>query len=141
MRPDQGSIFAGTIMSETAQTRLRHILEKSAAPQPSDTDNFKKLKAVYDACLNEPEISKRGSEPLDKMLAHLEKIYPAKSGRSSDTQGQLTSAIVYLMESGVAALVSPSVNVSQVLLPISAGLGCSDLSSPMTAILIMWQSS
>lgn len=122
MRPDQGSVFAGTIMAETAQTRIRHILEKSAPPQPSDADNFKKLKAAYDACLDEAAISKEGSEPLDKMLVELEKIYPTKT-KESGTQDQLTSAIVYLMNSGVNALVSSRVSVSQHPLVISVGFG------------------
>ncbi|CAL5870352.1 uncharacterized protein PFLUO_LOCUS4588 [Penicillium psychrofluorescens] len=107
MRPDQGSIFSGTIMAENAQTRLRHILERSEPPQPADKDNFQKVKAAYDACLDEPAISKRGTEPVDKMLAQLEKIYPAKTG---DAQNHLTDAVLYLMKSGVNALTSVGIN-------------------------------
>ncbi|KAJ5918765.1 hypothetical protein N7454_009909 [Penicillium verhagenii] len=36
MRSDQGSVFAGTMMAEAAQTRLRHILERSEAPESAD---------------------------------------------------------------------------------------------------------
>ncbi|KAJ5808419.1 hypothetical protein N7474_009688 [Penicillium riverlandense] len=107
MRPDQGSIFSGTIMSENAQTRLRHILEQSDPPQPADKDNFQKLKAAYDACLDENTISKRGTEPVDNILAQLEKIYPAKTG---DAQNNLTDAVLYLMKLGVNALTSLGVN-------------------------------
>lgn len=116
MRSDQGSIFAGTIMAENAQTRLRHILERAEAPDSSDSDadadNFEKLKAAYDACLDESTIRKRGSEPLDEVLAKLQKIYPAKGGLVSGTQDHLTNAILFLMKSGVEALVSPSISVS-----------------------------
>ncbi|OGE58017.1 hypothetical protein PENARI_c001G11077 [Penicillium arizonense] len=110
MRPDQGSIFAGTIMAENAQTRLRHILDRSEAPQPADADNFKKLKAAYDACLDEPAINKRGTKPLADVLDELKKIYPAKTGLVKGAQEHLTSAILYLLNAGVEALASPGVS-------------------------------
>lgn len=112
MRSDQGSIFAGTIMAENAQTRLRHILERSEAPNSADTDNFAKLKAAYTACLDESIIRKRGSEPLEEVLTELSKVYPVKSGLVSGTQDHLTNAILFLMKSGVEALVSQSISVS-----------------------------
>lgn len=112
MRSDQGSIFAGTIMAENAQTRLRHIIERPTAPDSADEDNFKKLKAAYDACLDETTIRQRGSGPLDETLAELQKVYPIKGGLVSGTQDHLTDAILFLMKSGVEALVSASISVS-----------------------------
>lgn len=112
MRSDQGSIFAGTIMAENAQTRLRHILERSEAPDSADADHFAKLKAAYAACLDESTVRKRGSEPLEEVLTELSKIYPVKSGLVSGTQDHLTNAILFLMKSGVEALVSQSISVS-----------------------------
>lgn len=112
MRSDQGSIFAGTIMAENAQTRLRHIIERPEAPDSADVDNFEKLKAAYDACLDESTIRERGSEPLDEVLAELHKVYPVKGGLVAGTQDHLTDAIVFLMKSGVEALVSLGVSVS-----------------------------
>lgn len=112
MRADQGSIFAGTIMEENAETNLRHILEQPEAPDSADTNNFKKIKAAYDACLDESAIKHRGSEPLDKLLARLQNIYPSKSGLIAGTQDHLTSALLFLMNSGVEALVSPGISVS-----------------------------
>lgn len=103
-------------MEENAQTRLRHILEKPAAPDSADADNFGKLKAAYHACLDESVIRERGSKPLDEVLAALHKIYPAKSGLVSGTQDRLTSALLFLMKSGVEALVSPRVSVSLLIL-------------------------
>lgn len=112
MRSDQGSIFAGTIMEENSQTKLRHILEQAEASDPSDAKNFEKLKTAYDACLDESTVRSRGSKPLDEMLAALQSIYPTKGGLVSGTQDHLTSAILYLMKSGVNALVSSGVTVS-----------------------------
>ncbi|KAJ5174455.1 uncharacterized protein N7482_000332 [Penicillium canariense] len=110
MRADQGSIFAGTIMAENSQTRLRHILELSEPPESADVENFEKLKAGYDACLDESSIRKRGAQPLADLLAALQNIYPPKSGLVAGTQDHLTRAILFLMELGVEALVSSSVS-------------------------------
>ncbi|KAE8377252.1 hypothetical protein BDV26DRAFT_217002 [Aspergillus bertholletiae] len=110
MRPDQGAIFAGTMMSETAQTRLRHLLSFSEPSEPSDSNNFEKLKAAYNACMDETTITKRGSKPLDNILAEFEKIYSSRDSNSlKGSDAGLTKAILYLMESGVEALVSPFV--------------------------------
>ncbi|KAJ5878839.1 hypothetical protein N7455_002304 [Penicillium solitum] len=109
MRPDQGSIFAGTIMAENAQTKLRHILERTEAPQSSDADNLKKLKAAYDACLDEATVNERGSKPLTNVLDELKTIYPAKAGLVKGAQDQLTSALLYLANAGVEALASSGV--------------------------------
>ncbi|XHF97821.1 hypothetical protein AWENTII_001397 [Aspergillus wentii] len=110
MRPDQGSIFAGTYMSENAETRLRHILESSEAPESADSENFEKLKAAYDACLDEPAIKKRGSKPLDDILADIEKIYPASSASSTGTKDGLTELQLHLLESGIDGLTSLGVS-------------------------------
>ncbi|OJJ51714.1 hypothetical protein ASPZODRAFT_88397 [Penicilliopsis zonata CBS 506.65] len=114
MRSDQGSLFAGTIMAEESQTKLRHILEASKAPTASssssdDADNFNKLKDAYDACINDATIKERGKKPVDDMLASLEKIYSASSSSTKGPTKHLTDAILYLMEGGVEALVSPYV--------------------------------
>ena len=116
MRPDQGSIFAGTIMQENAQMRLRHILESTQAPgdaanaarAPGDLENFQKLKAAYDACTDVSALKARGSKPLEAVLAQIEKIYPRGGG---DSQEDLTDAISYLITIDVAALTAFSISV------------------------------
>lgn len=110
MRPDQSSVSTLSIMAEDNQSRLRHILELSEAPDPSDSENFQKLKAAYNACLDESAIEKRGSKPLDDMLAELEKAYPAGSGK--DVKEGLTDAMIYLMGINTEALVEASISVS-----------------------------
>ncbi|EAU35950.1 hypothetical protein ATEG_04148 [Aspergillus terreus NIH2624] len=106
MRPDQGSIFAGTLMAEASQTRLRHLLESS---DPPDEPNFAKLKAAYDSCMDEKKITERGSEPLDKLLASIEQIYSTGRPSVQGSATNLTDVILFLMESGVDALVAPYV--------------------------------
>lgn len=119
MRPDQGSIFAGTLMSESAQTRLRHILESSPASVHSsmieseaDSDNFQKLKAAYDACMDMPTLTKRGSRPLETILGRIDEIYPLRINQEVMTSvDNLTTAILFLMGIEVEALVAFSVSV------------------------------
>lgn len=116
MRPDQSSVSTLSIISEDNQSRLRHILESSEAPDPSDSESFQKLKAAYNACLDESAIKKRGTKPLNDMLTALEKAYPASSDK--DVKEGLTDAIIYLMGINTGALVEASINVS--ILPIAA---------------------
>lgn len=118
MRPDQGSIFAGTYMEENSQALLRRVLE---SPQPlakstvdsADAEIFQKLKAEYDACVDEATLRERSAKPLENILAQIEKIYPA---------GNLTSAVVYLMEIGVEALTSFGISVSGFYFTVSKDL-------------------
>ncbi|KAJ6028245.1 hypothetical protein N7540_003821 [Penicillium herquei] len=110
MRSDQGSIFAGTIMEENGQTRLRHILERSEAPEAADAGNFKKLKDAYNSCLNEAAVRERGIEPLVKLLEKLQKVYPADDASGLDVDHHLTEAVLFLIESGAEALAYPSVS-------------------------------
>lgn len=118
MRPDQGAVSVISVMAEEGQTKLRRILEASEAPSPEDSDNFVKLKAAYNACLNEAAVQRRGTKPLDEMLANIDKIYPAGTGSSEmDVKDNLTDAIIYLMEAGTEGLLGFSVDVST--LPIT----------------------
>ncbi|KAJ4350539.1 hypothetical protein N0V95_004645 [Ascochyta clinopodiicola] len=92
LRADQGDAFTGTIMSENSELLLRHILE---APYPKDSqhsyfspmqlqttqksvdeENFNKMKAVYDACLDEDKIKGLGAEPLLRVLEEIKQAYP-----------------------------------------------------------------
>lgn len=117
MRPDQGSVFAGTIMSENAQMRLRHILKAPEAPgeqtlSPADNQNFKKLKAAYSACTDIDALKQRGSQPLDDLLEKLETVY---STHGKDSEKNLTDTLVYLMQTDVSALTDFSISVSNYL--------------------------
>lgn len=126
-------------MEENAQTRLRHILEASDAPLSEDKENFGKLKAAYEACLDESIISKRGSEPLEQVLAQLEEIYSLKGVSDRDVKNNLTDAVLHLIKFNVEALVVPSVSVRNPgwLFIAPSGLDFSDLQSLTTVIRIL----
>lgn len=108
-------MFTGTLMAEAAQMRLRHILESTSVPEAADEENLRKLKSAYNACLDEAVISKRGSEPLDALLAQLDDIYSAES-TAVGSDVNITDAVLFLMNSGVTALVEmgPGVSTSAV---------------------------
>ncbi|KAJ9629139.1 hypothetical protein H2204_008928 [Knufia peltigerae] len=148
LRPDQGDAFTGTIMSETSEMLLRHILE---APYPSsatnadfspnlnhvtgsvDQQNFDKLQTAYNACLDEDTIKSRGVAPLLHMLnetSHRLFVAPAESEKP------LTDTITYLANLGISAFVAagtgaddrdPDTVVISVAAPYSIGLPAKEL--------------
>ncbi|RMZ89957.1 hypothetical protein DV736_g2818, partial [Chaetothyriales sp. CBS 134916] len=119
LRSDQSDSFTGTIMADTSQTLLRHILE---APYPKDSAhsdfspasfrcgveksadeaNFDKLKNAYEACLNQDSIQALGIKPLLSVLEELEKLYPP----TGDKLESLPDVLRYFNQIGRAALVS-----------------------------------
>lgn len=113
MRPDQGSIFAGTIMAENAQVQLRHILEAPDTSErdtmsPADKKSFQKLKSAYDSCTDTETLKERGSKPLNDLLDQIETVYPVDRKHSKN---DLSDVITFLTQSGVSALTDLSVSV------------------------------
>ncbi|KAJ9000383.1 hypothetical protein HRR94_004961 [Exophiala dermatitidis] len=122
LRPDQGDAFTGTIMAESSEMLLRHILE---APYPGDSkhssfspaqldsnsnsvdkENFDKLKAAYDACLDEDTIRKIGVAPLMEILNETSSRFPKSNQRKCADGGVLSDTIVYLSKLGISGLIS-----------------------------------
>jgi endothelin-converting enzyme len=125
LRPDQGDAFTGTIMSENSQMLLRHILE---APYPKDSQhsyfspmqlsvehksedekNFDKMKAVYDACMDEETIKKVGTAPLLVILRSIIRLFPAPKGDeliTTEHEADLRDTVLSLTENGISALVA-----------------------------------
>jgi endothelin-converting enzyme len=115
MRPDQGSVFAGTIMAENAQMRLRHILEAPEPPKDyshillsTDSENFEKLKLGYQACMDVPALNEKGSKPLQEVLDLVDKAY---DNEATDSGHDLTDVVNYLTTIGVDALTTLSISV------------------------------
>ena len=119
LRPDQGQMFTGTLMSENSQTILRHILEGDISKVPSvDRDNFEKLLADYEACTDEKTINSLGLEPLRAMVDEVKKSFPVSSvsahhGMANATSKDLTETILYMTNVGISALVAIGVGVSK----------------------------
>ncbi|EXJ92195.1 hypothetical protein A1O3_00745 [Capronia epimyces CBS 606.96] len=152
LRPDQGDAFTGTIMAESSELLLRHILE---APYPDssthsyfspaqldpasgsvDKDNFDKLKAAYDACLDEDTIREIGVAPLVEILDEISSRFSvARHPHSADNE-DLSETVLYLAKLGVSALVSsgtgaddkdPDTVVVSVSAPYRIGLPAKEL--------------
>jgi hypothetical protein len=107
---------------------LRHILEGDASKISStDRPNFEKLKADYDACMDEKTIKDQGLEPLKKVTDHVkaffatsEESWRASPVRSSNGQqgiaytsaNKLTDAVLYMEKLEISWLVSTGIGVS-----------------------------
>jgi len=122
LRPDQGDAFTGTIMAESSQTLLRHILE---APYPKgsahsyfspmqlaavlkspDENNFDKMKDAYDACMDESKIAEIGAAPLIEVVDHVKDLFPANAAATTRND-QLHGAVLYMYQLGITALIAP----------------------------------
>lgn len=123
LRPDQSRVGTLSIMAEENQQTLRHVLEKKATDiQAKDRANFKKLKADYDACMDEMKIKSYGLAPLRVVTEHLKAKYPVEASlRPLRKMSQLnirpavkdiTDAITYMTSIGVESVLQFYVGVS-----------------------------
>lgn len=134
LRADQGSIFTGTIMAETSQQILRHVLESPYSvdeyqieiDSSAKRDIFDKLQTAYNACMDEKVIKKLGSAPLLDVLRKVEELFPAarpdthflpllknmdQKGLLLKSEDHLSKTLTYLTSIGMNPLISLYVNV------------------------------
>lgn len=123
LRADQGDAFTGTIMAENSQMLLRHIL---AAPYPKDSAhssfspmqlaavakkpdeaNFDKMKAAYDACMDEEAIKKEGLKPMLKIINEVKELFPLSLSDITINDERLQTAILYLYRLQITAIIAP----------------------------------
>ncbi|KAL8927699.1 MAG: hypothetical protein Q9208_002114 [Pyrenodesmia sp. 3 TL-2023] len=154
LRPDQDSVSSGSVMYESSQQTLRHLLESpysenavaESAKKSADRVIFDKLQSAYDACMDEKTIQDRGSGPLLEILRKVGEYFPVDTDgedRSSfstlsnqhqqevfnSEENPLTKAIAYLASIGVDALVAFGVDADEKN-PDSVVLSMSALSRP-----------
>ncbi|KAI4194985.1 MAG: hypothetical protein LQ346_003564 [Caloplaca aetnensis] len=154
LRPDQDSVSSGSVMYESSQQTLRHLLEspysETAAAETSNESSsdkaiFNKIQSAYDACMDEKTIQDRGSGPLLEILRKVGEYFPvdtngddshAFSALSKQHQqgvfsdgNHLTKTIAYLASIGVDALVAFGVDADEKN-PDSVVLSMSALSRP-----------
>jgi endothelin-converting enzyme len=105
-------------------------MQLMAVKKTADEENFDKMKAAYDACLNEDHIKSVGVEPLMNVLEEIKKAYPITTLPTSDSH-TLKNAILLLARYGVTTLVGtdtgpddtdPDTVVVAVSAPYSFGL-------------------
>lgn len=76
-----------------------------ASKTSDDEDNFEKMKAAYNACLDEDKIKSIGAQPLVQVLDEIKAAYPVESLVKSDS-APTKDAILLLAKYGVSALVA-----------------------------------
>ena len=107
-----------------------------------DQDNFNKLKAAYDACMDEDTIKKEGIKPLQEILHQVADMFPVKESAFRKTslleqkdEEDLADTVLYLQKIGVSSLIScgagaddkdPDVVVVQAAPPYRVGLPAKD---------------
>jgi len=74
----------------------------------ADEDNFEKMKAAYEACLNENIIKELGTAPLMEILHQVEVTFPPATSDEISIQdaNALREAILVLADNGVSALIA-----------------------------------
>lgn len=133
LRADQGSIFTGTIMEESSQQILRHVLESPysdahsmvATSSTAEQEIFRKLHGQYEACMDEKKIKEIGVSPLLGALLKIAELFPAADPESTPAafqrnsqkhllnkgENKLSNTIIYLESIGVTALVGFGIGV------------------------------
>lgn len=115
-----------------------------------DEQNFDKLKAAYDACMDEETIKAAGVKPLVKVLHQVADFFPVKESvfnrrtplTDSDSK-DIAETVLYLENLGVSALISsgagaddkdPDTVVVQVSPPYRIGLPAKDYYSDAAVV-------
>lgn len=115
------SIFSGTFDNFYDRTHSSFTTQLPDPEKLIDKQNFEKVKALYDSCMNEALIDNRGSEPIYPLLKEIRDMFPASSKGSSETR-RLTQTLSFLAKRGIGALFEivvdadpkdPSVNALQ----------------------------
>lgn len=127
LRADQGSIFTGTIMEESSQQILRHVLESPysdahpmvATSSTAEQEIFRKLQDQYEACMDEKKIKEIGVSPLIGALRKIGDLFPAADPELklqkhllNKGENKLSNTIIFLQSIGVTALFVFGIGVS-----------------------------
>jgi endothelin-converting enzyme len=78
-----------------------------------DEENFKKMKAVYQTCMNEDAIKAYGTKHVTEKLKEFEKVFPEQGPSfSGSSNEELTNILIWLGKNFATGLVSIDVDVS-----------------------------
>jgi endothelin-converting enzyme len=118
-RTDQSFISPMTDLAGSHRDRLHAALESPysknntlvGAALAFDEANFNKIKEVYDTCMNESAIQTYGIAPLKALLDEFEAVYPRTVLKNMTVSSNLTSALVWLSQRSINALINASPGV------------------------------
>ncbi|KAH6657052.1 hypothetical protein BKA67DRAFT_513929 [Truncatella angustata] len=126
---DRSAYTTTTVMSETGQTIIRHILEGSypgeskhssfspmnlvALASSTDEDNFDTMKTAYNACIDETTLKQIGVKPLVQLTEQVAQSFPVKDGflntsdvLRKDDYARLSETILLLEKWGISTFES-----------------------------------
>lgn len=104
LRPEQGRISTDNLLQDRSDEILSAYLNATKPPidTPADVENFAKLKAAYDACMDVDTIQKAGFAPIQAMLADVAALYPVNG---SETETPLQDVMVYMLRHGMSPFI------------------------------------
>ena len=79
-------------------------MQLQATEKSLDEQNFDKMRAAYEACLDEDKIKERGLEPLLKVLDYIKGLFPDDSTKTGPSATH--DAVSILSRYGVSTLVA-----------------------------------
>ena len=82
----------------------------------ADEENFDKMKATYDACMNEDVIKEAGTAPLLEVLRQIVELFPAANSDAitSAHSPAIRDTVLFLAKLGISALVSSGTSADDV---------------------------
>ncbi|KAF2402132.1 zincin [Trichodelitschia bisporula] len=100
-------------MDDVSRDLLHAILEApyaenatfAGAARAVDKENFAKMQTAYKTCLDEDRIRAAGVEPLRKILAEFDAVFPLEKPKDAGAD-ELTQTHIWLMRNGVGGFVS-----------------------------------
>ncbi|KAF4545502.1 Endothelin-converting enzyme protein [Lasiodiplodia theobromae] len=107
-RPDQSGVNTFSVLNDENTEILRTLLENpypdnssySGANETAHRENFEKMQAAFNVCMDQDTIKKAGVKPLQTLLNEL----PSSQQYGSDDS--ITNTLIWLQKYGVDALVS-----------------------------------
>ena len=117
---ERSTVILRRVMESEYSTRSgRAVFPSSldAATVNVDKANFKKLQDGYNACMDEDLIAQRGLRPMLKFVQEIKDIFPVtessegKGKSKPDSTVNITDAIAYLQELGLAGFIDFGISV------------------------------
>ncbi|RCH79708.1 hypothetical protein CU098_000718, partial [Rhizopus stolonifer] len=96
------SIFAGSFDDFYDRTHISVSGHLPDPEKPIDKQNFEKVKDLYDSCMNEALIDKRGAEPIYPLLKDIRDQFPASSNPAETRR--LTQTLSFLANRDIGSL-------------------------------------
>lgn len=119
---DSTAVSTFSVMGDKIKNLLRSILDGNfdstatrltGQAKIDDEENFNKMKATYQTCMNEDAIKAYGTKYVTEKLQEFEKVFPEQGPSfSASSNEELTNILIWLGKNFATGLVSIDVDVS-----------------------------